>query len=29
VALFSFIWFVQHEEKGYEQELEAIAREIP
>jgi uncharacterized protein (TIRG00374 family) len=29
IGLFSFIWFVQHEEKGYEQELEAIAREMP
>lgn len=29
IGLFSFIWFFQHEAKGYEQELEAIASEMP
>ena len=29
IGLFSFVWFVQHEEKGYERELEAIARQMP
>lgn len=29
IGLFSFVWFFQHEEKGYQQQLEAIANQMP